>query len=290
MRMNEIVTGVDGSPHSLHAVRWAAAEAERRGASLRIVYALAPWLFETNVEPRVREVRDWLRDSGQGVIDEAGAVARDRAPGVEVSAQMVPGGPSRALIEAAKDAAVLVVGGHGTGTLTGLLLGSVALQVATHAPCPTVVVRFGEPPVERGVVVGVDGSDDSRAAIDFAFEEAALRKARLRAIIAWTHPASAAPGDMQPLVFDPEIVTAEEERILAESLAGRREKFPDVDVVHDVVRGRPTHVLAEASAKAALLVVGTRGRGGFQGLVLGSVSHALLHHAQCAIAIVPVTR
>jgi nucleotide-binding universal stress UspA family protein len=287
MAVNEIIIGVDGSAYSLRAVEWAAAEAERRNAALRILHAIPSWLFETSVEPRVRQVREWMRNSGQEVIDEAAAKARGRAPGVTVSGELVPGGPSRALVEAAEGALMVVVGSHGAGSLTGLLLGSVALQVASHAPCPAVVVRQAERDAAHDVVVGVDGSAGSQAALGFGFEEAALRKVRLRAVHAWTHPASAGPGDMQPLVFDPDLVGAEEGRVLAESLAGWQERFPDVEVVRDVVRGRPSRVLTAASSGADLLVVGTRGRGGFAGLVLGSVSHAMLHHVRCPLAVVP---
>src|SRR5918999_5120541 len=267
--MNEIVAGVDGSAISLEAVDWAAAEAARRDAPLRLVHAVVPWLLRPEVDPRVVEIRDWLRNSGQEVIDDAVARVRERAPGVRVSAELAPGGPPRALLAAAENAAMVVVGSHGTGRLTGLLLGSVALQVASHAPCPAVIIRHSDLSAGKEVVVGVDGSDSCQAAIGFAFDAAALRKTRLRAVLAWTHPASAVPGEMQPLVFDPELDTAEEEsRILAESLAGWQEQFPDVEVVRDVVQGRPTRVLVAASSGADLLVVGTRGRGGFAGLML----------------------
>ncbi|MGH3390849.1 MAG: universal stress protein [Actinomadura sp.] len=285
--MRAIVVGADGSEHSLRAVEWAAEEAARRAAPLRIVYAIAPWLFDDRVDERVAAVRHWLRDSGQEVIDRAVERARARVPDVAVSAELVPGGPARALIAAAREAAMVVIGGHGAGGLTGVLLGSVALQVASHAPCAAVVVRSLEPEVHREVVVGVDGSPTCTGAIGFAFEEAALRMARLRAVLAWTHPASAGPGDMQPLVYDVEVVGGDEERLLVECLAGWREKFPDVEVVHDVIQARPTRALAGASAGADLLVVGTRGRGGFAGLVLGSVSHAMLHRAHCPVAVVP---
>jgi nucleotide-binding universal stress UspA family protein len=239
------------------------------------------------VDPRVAAVRDWLRASGQEVIDRAVDRACARAPDVVVSAEMVPGGPARALTGAARDAGMVVIGAHGAGGLTGLLLGSVALQVASHAPCAAIVVRSLEPEVNREIVVGVDGSPTCTGAIGFAFEEAALRMARLRALLAWTHPTSAGPGDVQPLVYDVEVVSGDEERLLVECLAGWQEKFPDVEVVHGVVQARPTRALAGASAGADLLVIGTRGRGGFTGLVLGSVGHAMLHHAHCPVAVVP---
>lgn len=285
--MKQIIVGVDGSEQSLQAAEWAAEESVRRGAPVRIVYAIAPWLFDTSVDPRAGAVREWLRDSGQDVVGQAVARAHRRAPQASVSAEVVPGGPAHALVKEAANAAMVVVGSRGSGELTGLLLGSVALQVASHAPAPIVVVRHQDTPAHREVVVGVDGSPSSVAAIDFAFEEAQLRGARLRAILAWRHPVSTAPGDMQPLVYDPKVVADEEERTLVECLAGHRDKYPDVEVVHEVMHDRPVRALTGASARADLLVVGTRGRGGFTGLMLGSVSHAMLHHAHCPLVVVP---
>lgn len=287
--MKQIIVGVDGSEQSLQAAEWAAEEAVRRGTSVRIIYAIAPWLFDTSVDPRAGAVREWLRDSGQDVVGQAVVRAHRRAPEAKVSSEVVPGGPAQALIKEAGHAAMIVVASRGAGELTGLLLGSVALQVASYAPAPIVVVRHQQTVVHREVVVGVDGSESCAAAIGFAFEEAMLRGARLRAVLAWRHPVSTAPGDMQPLIYDPEVVMAEEERTLMECLAGRREKYPDVEVVHEVVHDRPVRALTGASARADLLVVGTRGRGGFTGLMLGSVSHAMLHHAHCPLAVVPLS-
>jgi nucleotide-binding universal stress UspA family protein len=287
--MKAIIVGADGSDHSLRAVEWATEEAARRGLPLRILYAEAPWLYDVPVDPRLGAVRKWLLAGGQEVLDQAIATARERDPEVDVQAEAVPGPVARILLEKAQDAAMVVLGGRGAGTLAGLLLGSTALQVVMHAAVPTVVVRDLEPAVRREVAVGVDGSEQAGAAIEFAFEEASLRHARLRVVHVWSHPASYGPGSMQPLVYDPQIVAEEERRVLGESLAVWREKYPDVEVVAEVVHGRPVRILAGASARADLLVVGTRGRGGFAGLLLGSVSHGLLHNAHAPLAVVPPT-
>jgi nucleotide-binding universal stress UspA family protein len=287
--MNAIIVGADGSDHSLRAVEWATDEAARRGLPLRILYAEAPWLYDVPVDPRLGAVRKWLLAGGREVLDQAVSTARERDPDVDVRAETVPGPASRILLEYAQNAAMIVLGGRGAGTLAGLLLGSTALQVLTHAPVPAVVVRDLEPAVRREVVVGVDEPESSGSAIGFAFEEAGLRKARLRVVHVWSHPASYGPGDMQPLVYDPRIVAEEESRVLGEPLAVWREKYPDVEVVTEVVQGGPVRILGGLSARADLLVVGTRGRGGFTGLLLGSVSHALLHHAHCPVAVVPST-
>ncbi|MEV5705007.1 universal stress protein [Actinoallomurus sp. NPDC052274] len=288
--MSEIIVGTDGSDQSLRAVEWAADEAVRRALPLRIVLAEAEWMYDTPVDPRLGAVREWLLTGGRDLLARAVSTARERVPGVMVQAETAPGQVARVLLSKAGNAAMIVLGGHGMGAATGLLLGSTTLQVVTHARVPTVVVRDLEPAVRREVVVGVDGSAVGEPAVGFAFEEAALRKARLRALHVWSHPASRGPGDMQPLVYDPQIVAEEELRLVETSLATWQDKFPEVEVVFDVEHGRPARILAGASARADLLVVGTRGRGGFSGLLLGSVSHALLHRAHCPLAVVPTVR
>ncbi|WP_433190123.1 universal stress protein [Actinoallomurus sp. CA-150999] len=284
--MNTIIVGTDGSDQSLNAVAWAAEEAVRRGLPLRIVHAEAEWLYDTPVDPRIGLVREWLLTGGKDLLEKAVAAARERAPGIAVDTETVSGQVAHVLLEKAADAAMIVLGGHGVGTATGLLLGSTTLQVVTHARIPAVVVRDLEPAERREIAVGVDASPVSEPAIAFAFEEAALRRARLRAVHVWSHPAPRGPGVMQPLVYDPQIVAEEKLRLVQQSLATWRDKFPDVEVVFDIEHGRPVRILADASAHADLLVVGSRGRGGFTGLLLGSVSHALLHHAHCPLAVV----
>jgi nucleotide-binding universal stress UspA family protein len=153
-----------------------------------------------------------------------------------------------------------------------------------------VMVARGDLNARGPVVVGVDGSRLSELAIDFAVREAARREAGVVAVHAWTRPVSTGPGDMLPLVYDVDEVQAEEDRVLAESVAGWRDRYPDVDIVHRLVRGRPAPALLAESASAQLVVVGGHGRGGFSGLLLGSVSHAMLHHARCPVVIVQAPR
>ncbi|WP_312898049.1 universal stress protein [Actinomadura kijaniata] len=192
---------------------------------------------------------------------------------------------ARAIVGAAQGALMAVVGTHGASALGGLL-GSVAWQVAAHAPAPVVAVR-GEGAVRYGeIVVGVDGSAGGAAALDLAFEEAARRRVRLRAVLAWAMPMPAGPGYIQPPVYDPEIVRRDEERVLGEAVAGRRERHPAVELVAEVVHAPAARALVGASARADLVVVGSRGRGGFAGLLLGSVGHALLHRSHCPVAVI----
>ncbi|MCO5974989.1 universal stress protein [Actinoallomurus soli] len=287
--MNQVLVGTDGSDSGTAAVRWAAEEAVRRALPLRILHAVAPWLYETPVDPRFASIRTWLLSQGGTVVDEAVAAACEREPGVAVEGELVPGPATRMLLERAGRATMLVLGRSGMGA-AGLVLGSTTLQVVAHAQVPVVVVRSLEPGERRGVVVGVDTAASGESAIALAFEEAALRSAPLRVVHAWWHPASTAPGDIRPLVYDPQAMAEDELRRIEEALTPWREKCPDVEVIPEAVHGRAGRVLTEAAEGAELLVVGTRGRGGFTGLLLGSVSHALLHRAKCPLAVVPAAR
>lgn len=280
-----IVVGVDGSQSGLEAVTWAVREAARRGTAVRIVHVMAAWAAELPEEGRFAEVGRWMRENAQAVLAAAADRARADGPGVAVERRLIPGEPLPALLDAAAEAELLVVGNHGLGGFRGLLLGSVALGLAGRTACPLVVVRGTAEP-RREVVVGVDGSPAGAAAIDFAFAEAARRGATLRAVHARRSllprgvlgPAPALPRD------------GAERRLLAEALAGRRERHPDVKVVEQIADGHPVDLLRQAAQDADLLVVGSRGLGGIRGLVLGSVSHALLHHAECPVAVVPSAR
>jgi nucleotide-binding universal stress UspA family protein len=285
--MSPIIVGADGSRHSLRAVAWAAEEAALRRKPLRIVHAVAPWLYDQNVDPRLIAVREWLLTSGDEVVGSAVETARGAGRDIDVQGEMVPAGASQALLDRARDASMIVVGGRGVGTVAGLLLGSTALQVVSHTTVPAVVVGDVEPVDRKEIAVGVDGSPLGEPALSFAFEEANLRGVRLRAVHVWSDPGAVGPGGMMPLVYDADVVDAERSQRLNETLAPWREKYPDVEVVPEVVHGRPVRILAGISARSDLLVVGTRGRGGFAGLLLGSVSHGLLHHAHCPLAVVP---
>ncbi|WP_028927720.1 universal stress protein [Pseudonocardia acaciae] len=282
-----VVVGVDGSPVALSAVRWAAEEARRRGLGVRLVEAFA-WSDTMPMDEVIatRDYRAMLLSTMRDQVDQAATVARETAPGVRVDGEVVAGYPARVLRAESERAALLVVGGRGAGGVLGLLVGSVAVSMAVHAACPVIVVpepRDEPVPADAPVVVGVDGSSHSEAAVAFAFEAASVRHAPLVAVHAWSD-----------LLFDPEVapvmdweaIEAGEREVLAERLAGWAEKFPDVEVRRVVARDRPAHALLEQAAGAGLLVVGSRGRGRLPALVLGSVSHAVLHRARCPVAVV----
>lgn len=283
---DSIIVGTDGPDRSVPAIQWAAEEAVRRDHVLRIVHTI-PWLYGAPIDPGAGVVPDEEIARGRKALEKAACLAREHAPGVTVESELIVGGAAAVLLERARTAVLVVVGAHGTGLAARLPIGSTALAVVTHASVPAVVVREPEPGSWHEVTVGVDEGGAEEPAVRFAFVEAALRKARLRAIHVWSHPSSDRPGDVQPLVYDAAIVDGEERRILDDVLGAWREEFPDVEVCCETVHGRPARILAGASARSDLLVVGTRGRGGFAGLLLGSVSHALLHSAHCPVAVVP---
>ncbi|MET9673159.1 universal stress protein [Streptomyces sp. NPDC006482] len=279
-----VLVGVDGSESALRAVEAAAHEARVRGARLTVVHAFIWPLLKVSLDPSPYGPADGgLRRQAQEIVDTAVAHARASVPGVEVTGEVVTGEPLTVLATRSRSAGLVVVGSRGLGAFTGLLLGSVAVHLAAHAACPVLVVRGREKPAGP-VLLAVDGSRDADAAVSFAFAEAADRGAELRAVHTWTP--SSGPADPTPLFHGTEEIRSEEERVLAQALAGARERWPEVPVEWRLVRGRPRAVLLEESADARLLVMGARGRGGFAGLLLGSVGQALLHHAECPVAVV----
>ncbi|GAA1535328.1 universal stress protein [Dactylosporangium maewongense] len=287
---HDVVVGVDGSPESLAAVDWAAWDTARRGRRLHIVHAYAwPVAHPSLGARRTPALDELVRHAADTVVDTAVARARTVSSQLPITTDTPIEPAAAALVHASGWAGTVVVGSRGLGGFGGLLLGSVGAQVAAHAAGPVVVVRQGEPAgaVEAGrVVVGVDGSHDAEHAMRFAFEQASFRGVGLTAVHTYRWPESTGPGDMLPLVYDTEDLLDDERRALAESVCGWADKYPDVDVRRRTVRGGAASVLRRLSHGAELMVVGSRGRGGFTGLLLGSVSQALIHHAACPVAVV----
>ncbi|MGW0432796.1 universal stress protein [Micromonospora sp. NPDC003197] len=281
-----VVVGVDGSDSSLNAVRTAAAEAARRGRALHVVHAFVwPMLRVPVGPPPGGPAEGGLRNQAERVLADAVAEAEAAAPGITVTGSIVEGQPAAVLLGQSRDADLLVLGDRGLGGFAGLLVGSVAIQVAEYAQCPVLITR-GTPPTTGPVVVGVDGSARSAAAVAFAAEEAAQRGVELVAVHTYREPVSLGPGDMLPLVYDVDALRVEEGQVLAEAVAGLADSYPDLRVVQRLVQGRAAPALIKEAATAQLVVVGARGRGGFTGLLLGSVSQSVLHHAECPVVIV----
>jgi nucleotide-binding universal stress UspA family protein len=283
-----VVVGVDGSVTGRYALDWATEEVRVRPRPLHLLHACGWPLLDVPLGPSVYRLpaSARARDDVYAVAEKILAEAASRVdPAIPVTSEISSDLPARALLTASHTATAVVVGSRGTGGFAGLLLGSVAEQVAAHGRCPVVVVRPAPSP--RGpVVVGVDGSPASRAALRYAAGQAAARGAVLRAVHAWRWPVSTRPGEQVPLVYDREALAGEEERLLADELAGLAEEFPGLVVERRLVRDRAAPALLEAAADAALTVVGSRGHGGFTGLLLGSVSNQVLHHAAGPVVVV----
>lgn len=279
-----VVVGIDGSDSALRAVVWAAREAVRRHVRLRVVTAFA-WTPDHVVgQPGLGErYRDRMLQVARRSLAAAEETASRAEPALDVETQLEVGAPIGVLGSEARRAQLVVLGDRGLGGLAGLLMGSVAVALAAHAACPAVVVRGERRQDEGPVVVGIDGSPVSEAALAFAFDAAAGRGAELVAVHAWWP--TTFDHALGPLL-DWEAVAAEENAVLAERLAGWAQKYPDVAVRRVVVRDGAARALVDASRQAQLVVVGSRGRGNATGLLLGSVSHGVLHAAHCPLAIV----
>lgn len=269
--VDSIVVGYDGSPSADCALRWAVAEGRLRNAPVRLVH-IVEWPVIV-----VPGASGWLSEQ-QRLKAKAGLDEAMAAAGGALPVSIVEGSVAGTICEMSRDASMIVLGSRGHGGFSGLLIGSVSMSVAVHAACPVVVVRGGEraDPESRPVTVGVDDSAEARLAARFGFQEAQSRGCGLVAIRAW-HPAGADPTG--------ELETAERvalREVLDEEIVAHR----SVPVATRLVVGRAAKTLIDASKEAQLVVVGSRGMGGFKGLLLGSVGQQLLHHGHCPVMVV----
>jgi nucleotide-binding universal stress UspA family protein len=281
-----VVVGIDGSESALNAVRWAAVEARSLACPLHIVHATVWPLVRYPVPPAVpAHYRTVMVEQAQGWLKQAGEVAAETAPGVEIQQKLMTGDAGPALVLQCSDAREVVVGSRGLGGFTGMIVGSTAMILTHHAQCPVVVVReTGDP--AGPVVVGVDGSPASENAVEYAFEAAARANVPLVAVHTWSDVGVGELWGAPRALLDWDEVKAEEQRLLSEQLAGWQEKHPEVTVITVVAQDHPAHRLNEQARGARLLVVGSRGRGGFTGMLLGSTSRTLVQHAPCPLAVV----
>ncbi|WP_432590355.1 universal stress protein [Streptomyces sp. HD1123-B1] len=283
-----ITAGLDGSPESLAAVDWAAEEALRRGAPLRLVHAwmLPPQTARTAQAPEARRL--W----GQELLDWTQKQVRDRYPKVEVATELLAHTPVEALVAEGASTGLLVLGAHGRGAMGGFLLGSVGLRVLTLSHHPVVMVHkdaaVQTEPGEGDILVGIQDPPGSAVPIEFAFATAQAHGTGVRAVRA------CAPPPVFPHKPRAEGLTeetsqgeaAEMER-LVEAVALWREKYPGVPVTEEVERGHAAEVLLTAASRASLVVVGRPAHRPVVGPRIGHIAHALLHHADCPVAVVP---
>lgn len=288
---SRIVVGVDGSTQSMDAVRWATREALRRHAPLEVVTSslFAPGTYGDALNLRMGAFADPDVEAKR-VLDAALDVARATASGdsLALDTRLEHGSPARNLTHFSVAPALVVVGSRGLGEFTGGLIGSVSSAVVSHAKCPVAVIKsdiVGDGPV----VVGVDCTAHSQPAIGFAIREASLRGTDLVAVHAWSdlELGSVLTRDDQGPWADSELA---EMTSLAESMAGWSVDYPDVTVRKVVVQDRPVRELVRAAKTAQLVVVGSRGRGGFASMLLGSTSRAVLHSVHIPVVVVPTDR
>jgi nucleotide-binding universal stress UspA family protein len=285
-----IVVGVDGSAHGREALRFALAEAALREGIVVAVHAWSiPPLTATGLGmiPAVDLLRDELADAARAALEAELAEALETEPATTVDPEVVMGDAGGALVERAEGADLLVVGSRGRGGVAGALLGSVSRACLHHAPCPVAVVHDAGPTERSRIVVGVDGSPPARVALEWAYGEARIRQAALYAVCAYDEPwALAAAAVSSPDAVDRfgEALARDAEQVLAAAAADAPER---VAVATAAIEGAPGRTLVDAAAGSALLVVGSRGRGGFTSLLLGSVSE---HCASRADGVVVVVR
>lgn len=284
-----LLVGVDGSVSALHAARWAAEEAQRRGAGLRLLHAC---VFPPLV-PRDDLYVEEVRRQGRTWLAEAESAARAAASGVPVETTLTEGSAAERLVAESGQSGteLLVLGSRGLGGFRSLLVGSVAVNLAAHGHCPVVVVRGRDPeqppPSQGPVVAGVDGSPVSDTAIGFAFAAAASRGVELVAVHVWSDAVFDGSWASWPVVVDWVEVERDLRRLLDEQVSAWQDKYPDVVVRRQLSRGYPVPGLIDAADHAQLLVVGSSGRGALTGLGgLGSTSQGVLHHAHCPVAVV----
>ncbi|AKE42176.1 universal stress protein [Corynebacterium kutscheri] len=287
-----VVVAVDGSDASKNAVRWAANTAYKRGIPLRLAssYTMPQFLYAEGMIPP-QELFDELQNETMHKIDEAREIAHSVAKDLKVGYTIAEGSPIDMLLEMSADATMIVMGSRGLGGLSGMVMGSVSAAVVSHAQCPVVVVREDNHVTESNkygpVVVGVDGSDISQQATAFAFAEAKARGAKLIAVHTWMDmQVQASLAGLAAAQQEWNVIEDEQTELLKERVAPFIAEYPDVEVELVITRDRPIRALVDNSQDAQLLVVGSHGRGGFRGMLLGSTSRALLQSAPCPMVVV----
>ena len=267
-----IVVGVDGSVSSDAAVQWAAREAQLRKCRLTLVHA----------EFRQHQVHD-----ARAILDDAVRIVNDTSNDgspADIDSQVSVSSPVPSLVDMSKDADMVVVGARGLGAVGRALLGSVSTGLLHHADCPVAVIHSGASrqsgDSHAPVLLGVDGSPASELATAIAFDEASIRETRLVALHAWSDADRGRVSSMEESAL-----RSAAEEILAERLGGWRERYSDVSVTRIVEYGDPATHLLERSKFAQLVVLGSHGRGGFAGMLLGSVSSAVAHGARAPVIV-----
>lgn len=282
-----ILVGIDGSPESLAAVRWAARAAVLRRRPVTLMHVVSPIIVSWSIEAVLSDYQGWQEDNADNVIklaQEALCAAVDGSPAPEVLVERRHDGVMTELTEASGSADLIVIGSRGLGPVGGAVLGSVSRGLLHHARCPVVVAKDGvgrDTDRDLPVLLGIDGSPSSEAAIGFAFAEASRRGVDLVALHAWSDVAL-----FSFLGMDWHKLEDQGHEILGERLAGWQEQYPDVTVHRRIVCDKPARWLIDESRHSQLVVVGSRGRGGISGMLLGSVGTAVVESASAPVAVI----
>lgn len=275
-----ILAGFDGSTASERALRWAGDEARLRRMPLMVCHA---WHWPYPVPPSGPSALEIAHRMGRHVLDRGLLLAREANPRLPTCGRLVEGPAPAMLVNESRNAALAVIGSHGQGAFGETPAGSSAVRLPAYAHCPVLVVR-GAADRSRPIVVGVDGSAASDAALAFAFEEAALRGQSVRAVFGCWEPEAIVSAEMG-MISDPDELRVMAAGRLERTVSPWREQYPYVDAETVLSMRTPRHALMEAAVGAGLLVVGGRGLGGVKGLRLGAVSTAMLQQAPCSVAI-----
>ncbi|MAU84943.1 MULTISPECIES: universal stress protein [Gordonia] len=296
-RTSPVVVGLDGSPSSIAAVEWAARDAQMRGRPLALVHVIAPIVMPAEPWPEGfanLDVVRWQEDNARKVIDDAREIAhKAAAPGeLQITTEVMHGPAVPMLTELSENAALVVVGCRGQSRVAGAVLGSVSSGLAHHARCPVAVIHDEEPPEgvsdQSPVVVGVDGSPTSELATGLAFEEAACRGVELVAVHTWSDMSRLNIPTLNWAPIEWRNLSDKAAEVLEEHLAVWRRKYPEVTVRPvsiPIVAKSPAVGLLDHARSAQLVVVGSHGHGGFSGMLLGSVSAAVVNAARIPVII-----
>lgn len=296
-----IVVGYDGSAGSQLAVEWAAETARQQGRRLTLMHSVNLATVPAFPAMDVSQLEPSLENAAKSLVDEGAERAGASLDASQIETQYWLGSPAVQLVDASRDADLVVVGSRGRGRIRSGLLGSTSYAVAAHAHCPVVVVRGPEgeapddvpapprPGRDHDVVVGIDDSDAALRAVDAAAEVAeregavlhVVRVAHPRSMEAWTYAETAKGGTEET-----HALRDHAEQSVTRAANRVRAQHPKVVVTTEVLYGDAGHAVAELSAGAGLLVVGSRGHGGFTGMLLGSVSHRVIHDATCPVMVV----
>jgi nucleotide-binding universal stress UspA family protein len=279
--LSRVVVGFDGSAEAVEALSWAVGASRRHRLPLLVLVASGDPFYVAGhplIVPGSTLAERWAAQAGAVLSEHAG----DLAWQVEIREQK----PSHALIRESGPDCLTVVGAVGHGKVAGLLLGSVSQHVASHGLGTIVVVRAAASTQAQRIVVGVDGSPESQEALEFALAEADRGYRHVTAVYA-QRPRAVRRGALPQIgPVGPLDGVHEAQRLVAETIAGYREKYPDVQLQPEVFTEDAVRALTGASERAAMVVVGAHGRGAFPGMLLGSVSHAVLAGSQCTVAVV----